>query len=243
MKNTFAKWSEEFKELKSESKSPEKNDISRVIQFYKNNPPPTDSLRNDWKHDRGFRKNVVDGKYRGEQIIESLLLGEKGKEKTIHIQNKNRTFEVRVTDHNFPFAADKEGQVICDAFGYYKKGAVYHPVAIEVKVTDGTPWFAVVENLIQIRMARRNLEKIERHGRTILGNALPADKVRGTWGLIVAPKEYYEKPSYKRACELIDQLKEDTQVRILLAAIDENKWRQADRKETLCLDGLYSTWS
>jgi hypothetical protein len=243
MNETYVQWSEKFKELKTESESPGKSDIRRVIKFYKNAPPPTDSLRDDWKHDLGFRKSVADGMDRGEQKIERLLLGEKGTEKTIHIKHKSRTFEVRVTEQNFPYACSSKGQVISDAFGYYKKGAVYHPVAIEVKVTDGRPWFAVVENLIQIRMARSNLEKIEQHGRTLLGNAIPADKVRGTWGLIVAPKEYYAKPSYKRACELMDQLKEDTQVRILLATIDVNKWSQADKKETVCLNGLHSTWS
>jgi hypothetical protein len=245
MNKTYTRWSDNFKELKAESKFPEKSDICRVIRFYKNNPPPMDSLRNDWKHDLGFRKNVADGIGRGEQEIERLLLGEKGTEKTIHIKHKSRTFEVRVTEQNFPFACNSKGQVISDAFGYYKKGAVYHPVAIEVKVNDGTPWFAVVENLIQIRMARRNLEKIEQHGRTILGNAVLANKVRGTWGLIIAPEKYYKKHTKvcDRACELIDQLKKETQVRILLATIDKERWSRADKKETVCLNGLHGTWS
>ncbi len=247
MNKTYAQWSKDFKKLKTESESPGKDDIRRVIHFYENNPPPTDSLRNDWKHDLGFRKNVADGMDRGEQEIERLLLGEKGAEKTIHIRHKSRTFEVRVTDQNFPFATDRKGQVVSDVFGYYKKGAVYHPVAIEVKVSDGTPWFAVVENLIQIRMARRNLRNIERYGRTILGNALPSDKVRGAWGLIVAPEYYYKThtEACDRACELIDQLKTDTQVRILLATIDMNKWSQPqpDKKQTVSLDGLHGTWS
>lgn len=164
MKEAYAQWSEHFKSLKTESKSPKQSDIDDVIHFYKTNPPPKDGIRLDWKHDFGFRKDVVDGADRGEQKIERLLLPQKGRENTIRIEKSNHTFEVIVTEQNFPFAAYRRGQVISDLFGYYKKGAVCHPVAIEVKVRNGTPWFAVVENLVQIRMARRNLKNIDLGG-------------------------------------------------------------------------------
>jgi hypothetical protein len=243
MKETYAQWSANFKKLKTESKSPKQSDIDNVIHFYMTNPPPIDSIRPDWKHDPGFRKDVADGKDRGEQNIERLLLPRKGTVNTIRIEKPNRTFEVTVAEHNFPFAAYRKGQVVSDLLGYYKKGAVWHPVAIEIKVHDGTPWLAVVENLVQIRMARRNLKYMERHGRKRLADCLPADKVRGAWGLIVAPRAYYKKSTCEIACELIDQLKKDTQARILLASIDMDKWSQPKKNKTVCLEWFHGSWS
>jgi hypothetical protein len=68
-----------------------------------------------------------------------------------------------VTDQNFPLARQSSGQILCDALGFVDHGGTYHPIVIEVKNTDADPWFAVVENLIQIRLARFNYKRIERH--------------------------------------------------------------------------------
>jgi hypothetical protein len=57
---------------------------------------------------------------------------------------------------------------------------------IEVKVAANDPWFALVENLQQIRLARACAHKIQEF-------VLKSSKKRvgrGVWGLILAPESY-----------------------------------------------------
>lgn len=98
---------------------------------------------------------------RGEQQIENRLLNDPKKAIQIVDCPTGRSFSLFCTDHNFPLASVSNGQVLCDVFGYVKHRNVFHPVAIEVKVRSGDPWFAVVENLIQVRLARANVRNIE----------------------------------------------------------------------------------
>lgn len=233
VKPTYDQWSADFKQLK-DFKSPTQNEINLVIKYYKGNPPPSKSLRSQWEHDLGFRKMVVAGMDRGEQEIERLLLGSRGEIKTIRVEKATESLELRLSDHNFPFAALRRGQVISDAFGYHKSRNDFRPVAIEVKVRDGSPWLAVVENLIQVRLARRNFKNIEEHGRVKVLKTLPPRKVRGAWGLVVAPRSYYDKATIGITRKLIDQLKEETNARIMLATIGEKKMG--------CLEWFYGYW-
>jgi hypothetical protein len=58
--------------------------------------------------------------------------------------------------------------------------------------------------------------------------------VRGAWGLVVAPRSYYDKTTIGITCKLIDQLKEESSARIMLATIGENKMG--------CLEWFYGYW-
>ena len=55
-------------------------------------------------------------------------------------------------------------------------------------------------------------------------NRLGAANVKGAWGMVLAPNNYYEAKEHKRffaaACELCDYMKEKTDARIMLASID-----------------------
>jgi hypothetical protein len=231
---SYEDWSDNFKTLK-DLKSPTQFDIDQVIKFYRDKHPPAESLRKHWNHDLGFRKNVADGTDRGEQEIERLLIGPRGEIKEIQIENplgRRKSLKVRVSDHNFPFSAFRRGQVISDAFGYHESGRDFRPVAIEVKVRNGSPWLAVVENLIQVCLARYNLKTIEERGRKLrlVTKALPhqlesetAWKVRGAWGLVVAPEQYYHHSTYGITKKLIEQLKRQTMARIMLTKFDKTK--------------------
>jgi len=109
--------------------------------------------------------------------------------------------------------------------GFISHGGICHPVAIEVKTTDADPWFAAVENLIQIRLARFNLNNIEQHA---IKRSLPTknlQKARGAWGLVLAPSKYFDRNStlLKVALKLIQELKKRTRARIILATTDDLK--------------------
>ncbi len=229
-KSAFAEWSSKFKELK---KHPSKDRIQDVIEAYQEQAP-TKALRQQWEHESGYRKISKDGKLRGEQKIEHFLFGGAGGANIVYVHKNKDFIELRVSEHNFPLAAFRKGQVISDAFAFHVDGSGYRPVALEVKQTDGTPWYAVVENLIQVRLARSNLLRVEAHGNARLkqdgdaqeiidlGPRLP-QRMRGAWGLIIAPPAYYEKADYALTLDLIQELKTRTEARIMLATFENDR--------------------
>jgi len=222
MTRDYTDWAKGFKNLKQFALSkPLDTQIAHVIEYYKQ-MPPEDALRDLWSHDLGYRKNNKDGEERGEQEVEKLLLGQRGSIKSIKIENGKKVLLLYVTDHNFAMANQKSGQVICDAFGFIPKNkTTFRPVAIEVKVTDGNPWYAVVENLIQVRLARTNLNNIEQRAIKELLPDFCLKEARGACGLIVAPKKYYStKKNLDAAKALIAKLIVDTEARIMLATSD-----------------------
>jgi hypothetical protein len=60
-----------------------------------------------------------------------------------------------------PLASRRKGQVIADAFGVLKAKNNVRPIIIEVKVTANNPWFALIKNLQQIRLARACAHKLQ----------------------------------------------------------------------------------
>ena len=214
---TFTKWSRAFKDLKSFDSCSEA--IDNVVKYYqKPVAEGRDARRKTWKHPSGYRKSSKDGKIRGEQQIEKLLL--KSPVKIVNTVT-DRSFDIFCTDHNFPLASVRRGQILCDVMGYIKQRNVYHPVAIEVKIANEDLWFAVVENAIQIRLARFNVDNIERLARARLPRNTEVT-ARGTWGLVVAPEAYFKKhPSRAEAAlGLIDALRKETKARIILCSAD-----------------------
>ncbi len=222
MADAYHEWVGGFKDLK-EFTPPAETAIKQVLAYYSQAIGESAQARREgWSHVLGYRKNSKDGLDRGEQQIERLLF----ERSPIEIVREEGTpLSLMVTDQNFPLARQSRGQVLCDALGFISHGGICHPVAIEVKITDADPWFAVVENLIQIRLARFNLNNIEQH---VIKRSLPTknlQKTRGAWGLVLAPSKYFNRDStlLKATLKLIQELKKRTRARIILATTDDLK--------------------
>ncbi len=225
MSELYQKWASDFKSLKHFTQ-PAETAIKQVLAYYSKAIAASDQAqREGWSHALDYRKKSKDGLDRGEQKIERLLFMRSPIE---IIREKGRLLSLEVTDHNFPLTRQSKGQVLCDALGFIKYGGVYHPVTIEVKATNANPWFAVVENLIQIRLTRFNLNNIEQYAikRSLANKNL--QKARGTWGLVLAPSKYFnQNPTHlEAALKLIQELKSKTQARIILASTDHLKDRR-----------------
>jgi hypothetical protein len=222
MSDFYHEWVDGFKVLK-EFTPPAERAIKQVLAYYSQAiGESAQAQREGWSHALGYRKNSKDGLDRGEQEIERLLF----KRSQIEIvREKRKPLSLIVTDHNFPLVRRSKGQVLCDGLGFIGHGNRYHPVTIEVKTTNANPWFAVVENLIQVRLARFNLNNIEQHTikRSLANKNLQS--ARGTWGLVLAPSKYFNQKGthLKAALKLIQELKIGTQARIILAATDDLK--------------------
>jgi hypothetical protein len=222
MSGVYREWVDDFKILKNFT-PPTETAIKRVLAYYSRAIAESDQAqRKGWSHALGYRKQSKDGLDRGEQKIERLLFKRSQLE---IVREKGRPLSLKVTDQNFPLAKQSKGQVLCDALGFIDHGSRYHPVVIEVKTTNANPWFAVVENLIQIRLARFNLDNIERHAikHSLADNNL--HEARGAWGLVLAPSKYFcqNQPHLEAALKLIQELKWKTRARIILAATDDLK--------------------
>jgi hypothetical protein len=222
MSEVYQEWADGFKGLKAFTQ-PAEMAIKQVLAYYSQAIAESDQAqREGWSHALGYRKKSKDGLDRGEQEIERLLFERSPIE---IVREKGRTLSLEVTDQNFPLARRSKGQVLCDALGFIEHGGIYHPVAIEVKTTNANPWFAVVENVIQIRLTRFNLNNIEQHAiKHSLANK-NLQKARGAWGLVLAPSKYFDqnRPHLEAALKLIQELKSKTEARIILASTDDLK--------------------
>lgn len=222
MADAYHEWVGGFKDLK-EFAPPAETAIKQVLAYYSQAIGASAQARRDgWSHVLGYRKHTKDGLDRGEQQIERLLLERSPVE---IVREKGKPLSLMVTDQNFPLARQSHGQVLCDLLGFINHRGICHPVATEIKITDADPWFAVVENLIQTRLARFNFNNIEHYAikRSLLGQNLQS--ARGAWGLVLAPGKYFDqKPArLKAALNLIQELKKRTRARIIVASTDDLK--------------------
>jgi hypothetical protein len=220
MSDVYHKWVDGFKVLKDFT-PPAETAIKQVLAYYSQGIAESEvAQRQGWSHVLGYRKQSKDGLDRGEQQIERLLFDRSPVE---IVRGNGRCLLLRITDHNFPLSKQRKRQVLCDALGFIQHRRKYHPIAIEVKSTNANPWLAVVENLIQIRLARFNLNNIEqraiKHG--LVNKRL--QKARGAWGLVLAPRQYFSRqPTHRDAAvKLIQELKIKTEARIILASTDD----------------------
>ncbi|MFH1021771.1 MAG: hypothetical protein V1809_00105 [Planctomycetota bacterium] len=179
--------------------------------------------RKFWKVELGYRKNSE--KDRGEQKHERALLGRKGciGFKTIALRGGQYPFLGIYSDMRLAsdFRERKaRGQFIADAFGITYIGGRWHPLAVEVKDTNQNVWYAIVENLRQIRMLRAN----ETNMNAFLSE-IGLDKANGAWGMVLAPRKYYERckrdgnKSWECSIKLLSELKKKN-ARICLAITD-----------------------
>jgi len=206
----FKDWSAEWKDERK------KIDADHILKLWQK-PMPRDWERKIWEGKLGYRKRSDN---KGEQYIENELFngGSNGFELVFSCQETNANYRVKPIYHNMPLANRRKGQVIADAFGVLETGKIVRPLFIEVKVTANDPWFALVENLQQIRLARACAQKIQ----AFVHENTEYRVERGVWGLILAPARYYEKHSSNLAkCKpLLDALKQNTRARVAFGTSD-----------------------
>ena len=221
MKRSFPEWSTNWKRLKDKTGKPA--DIEAVLEQWRI-PPPPQTLGRPFPKVVGSRKNYV--KPRGEQKIELQLLGKPGTKPRLHKISAPSAEKLVLYPVFNNFAAAKlsgstKGQVIADVMGVLHVGIEYHPLSIEVKVTNGNCWTAVVQNLQQVRFFR-SWGKRFRQGLKEYCDDVPRDAVAGSWGMVLAPPTYWEKARYfSEASALLKILHKKTTARILLASINE----------------------
>jgi len=208
---SFEAWSKKWKSAKKT------HDVEDILRLWK--IMPTEKWkrhRKNWLTLLGYRKNTTEE--RGEQIIERALLGTKGNERSHKLILGCRSLKVTASRHNDALAGQRRGQVIVDATGTVTVGGTRHPLAIEIKSTADDCWSALVQNLQQIRLLRADEQGTKARFRA------PA----GTWGMVLAPRSYYDMPKNQKVlpkcCELLARLKESkSQARVVLAVSDKLK--------------------
>jgi len=170
----------------------------------------------------GYRKDPKDSRDKGEQKIERLFLGKEGELKNhfLKASPQDKIFKVVAVCHNVALATQKPGQRITDCLGVIQVGSKSHPLAVEVKVEADNCWFAVVENLQQIRMLKPNADNV----RAYLAKHTPFMNCVGAWGMVLAPKAYYDDLTHhlQESEMLLDYLvKKKVEARIILAEATE----------------------
>lgn len=238
-KMNFSTWSQRWNKLRTFDKN--SNMVSEVLDLWKT-PAPKECLRSEWPMPRGYRKRNEND--RGEQKIERQLFTEGTFDVTKLTNGKPETFNLVPIFHNVACATQQKGQTITDALGVLTVGKKKHPVAIEVKVDANDLWYAIVENLKQVKMMRANLGNL---GRLIAPPETNEDtEYKGTWGIVLAPEAYYTKHKKSAATgsvlELLTTMLTSTEARIILVSDSGIETRKlafkggywpGDRKKTI----------
>ena len=209
--NQFSDWSYEWK-----TEGRKKIDVDKILKLW-NQRMPRHWERKIWDGELGFRKRTTQA---GEKKIEKQLFdsGAKGFRVSFLGRETKSDYRVEGIYHNMPLANQGKGQVIADAFGVLDAGISIRPLFIEVKVAANDPWFALVENLQQVRLARACARKIQ----DFVHKNSKYQVERGIWGLVLAPREYYKKHAIILAkCKpLLTTLKEKTRARVAFGITD-----------------------
>jgi hypothetical protein len=127
------------------------------------------------------------------------------------------------------FAKHKQGQRKIDVLAVLKTGDCQIPLAIEVKKTTNNCWFAVVENLQQLKLLRAYPQKrLQNHPflAAFKNLHLPAST-----GMVLAPMDffYHQGQKYNSFChaqELIHELRTHCGITVLLGAFSEGEQGQ-----------------
>jgi hypothetical protein len=217
----FEPWSAAWKQLRELQGS--RCDRDEVIEIWKKRKlKSTDWLRAE-KNFTGelfsYRHENMDKT--GEKEIEKLLFPEgkdvkrtKGKPITIYFDGKTMG-PLEATYQQSPLANQSKGQVIADAVARVKICKKLRPLMIEVKVGANNPWYALIECLQQVHLARTYPD---------IKRICPGTDLKGVWGMVLAPRSYFDaekNQSFMKACtDLLNQLKSDTHARIAFASSD-----------------------
>lgn len=224
---SFKSWSDEWKAARSDV-----GNIDCVLQLWKKQPPGK-WKRKGWTGQLGFRKNHRhNGEDRGEQKIERIFLG-CGEPKQLSWYCDKTEDAVISLYHNLALTRIKHGQVVADAFAIVTVNRKVHPLLVEIKTRDKNCWFALVQNLQQVRLARACEESLRSRFESVV-----KVKFKGAWGMVLAPKSYFEKPGNRSALQksksLLDRLK-NKEARVAFGFTDE-----IDDQKKIRI--LYSNW-
>lgn len=174
-------------------------------------PVPAGWKREGWNLPQGFRSSSAER--RGEQAIESRLLGSQNGINIHWMKRGNERWPFVAMHHRLPIANQRKSQVIADAFGLILLGSEVHPVVVEVKVRANDCWSAMVQNLLQIRMLRSCHQMLKREF---------AVDFRGVWGVVLAPKDYFEHDPIKfEACQQAMKALKSTKARVAFCSTDD----------------------
>ena len=185
-------------------------DVDAILALWKR-PLPTGWKREGWNLPQGFRSGGV--KRRGEQKIEASLLGSHSGINIHWIKRGNQRWPFVAMHHRLPMANQRKAQVIADAFGLILLDSEVHPVVVEVKVGANNCWSAMVQNLLQIRMLRHCHQTFKREH---------AINFQGVWGIVLAPKEYFERDLNKfKACQVAMKSLKSTEARVAFCSSDK----------------------
>jgi hypothetical protein len=152
------------------------------------------------------------------------------------LEGKERRYPILSAYHNFPLTNKRDGQVIADALGVVWAGERVRPLLMEVKVADQNPWYAAVECLKQMRLARQAERHICKHI-----NGLISDVERGAWGLVIAPEAYFKNGTMPNCKKLMKALQEKTNARIGFASA-KNDPKEAGRLPSARLRWVAGNW-
>lgn len=210
----FMAWSQEWETAKSSY------NIASVIKVW-GKEVPKDAKRLTWKKELGYRKNTKDGHERGEQKYEKALLGGKGELsfKTL-ITKTGKAYPFIGLYNDMRCAQDfhkskATGQTIADAFGLLQCRRNSRPISVEVKVTANDPFYALVENLKQIKLMRFNEGNLNK-----FLSECNLQQSKGTWGIVLAPGKYFKKKTFDKAKDLLRELKRSTEARVAFCSYD-----------------------
>lgn len=121
--------------------------------------------------------------------------------------------------HNLPLANRRGGQIIADAFAAITVKRKTHPLLVEIKTNANNCWYALVENLLQVRLARACENEL-----CTRFEAAAGAKFKGAWGMVLAPNEYYTNEGTSKGLEesmdLLAELKEKTEARVAFCGAD-----------------------
>ncbi len=202
-----------------------------ILDHWKAEIPDKAGLRKGWPSiggeprigNLGYRKNSKAGaESAGEKRIEHWLLADKGKVKIHYLENGDESLRLQVSFHNMGLGTARgPSQKIIDCFGVIDIGNKHFATAIEVKVDNEGPWYAVIENLIQVQMLKANLENLQQYfGDPPLSFGTLSDAV----GIVIATQRYFKSPgtqnSLKSALDLIGTF--TTKLSLLWLRVTEN---------------------
>lgn len=212
---TLKEWAEQWKKCRDDKT----HNLESVLEVWNKDSKQYGRKHESWlKMSTGFRKNCKNDS--GEKKYERALLGND----FFYVINAKgvgaKSLKLEVKNHAWALANEKRGQTITDCMGvlYHKRNK--HLVAIEIKRTANDPWYAVVEVLQQVRLMRSNVEELKKYYQKKFSYV----DVKGAWGMLLAPEDYYEKGnhagSYKAACELCKYMERKTEARVIIASLD-----------------------
>jgi hypothetical protein len=148
-----------------------------------------------------YRRGDSESPHPGEHTIEAAILADP--------LDELRCFAGRVVDglNAVPLARDPGGKrkhnVEADIFLLVERANAHQVLVVEVKDRSNNAWYAIVENLLQLRLARETdgSQRLfaARANRLSLGHEV-AQQPLPLVGVVLAPRSFYEARGRKSAC-------------------------------------------